>query len=303
MSEESKETELVELIHNGRTTRVYPEIAEFFKIRDAAQTEWGLAVAKAEAEHHRIRDAAYIAHLEAGGTRHNFSDAVSRESQRAVQSARRATEEKYYDYIDGSRFKNYPRERQARGNPSSYEWLYENTKSPLVKWILDNCLNEERNALIILRHLPNQPEELWTLAKDDYDMCHVFDSFYEKAEAAGLLAELTGGKQLPGQRELAAMRNYIRRTWGSNYVPNFMERMKPVLKAFEEDYDQRLATAKAEWQKLDEARAENATFNRSQAQKARYERERQVTAAKALVEEDAPDSVEAETLRPLTRFA
>lgn len=125
-----------------------------------------------------------------------------------------------------------------------------------VAWIAEHCLfaNEgeevEGYARDILAILPATTEEIWEEAKDNRGMCEVFDRFYNSAENAGIFHD---GPLPAGAREMQAVRNYIRRNYGSSYMRDLSSQIDRVAKAIRDDYDTRLEAAKAEWQGLDEA--------------------------------------------------
>lgn len=125
-----------------------------------------------------------------------------------------------------------------------------------VAWIAEHCLfanqgdEVEGYARDILAILPATTEEIWEEAKDNRGMCDVFDRFYNSAESAGIFHN---GPLPAGAREMQALRNYIRRTYGNGYVRDLQPHIDRVMKTIRDDYETRLAAAKAEWQGLDEA--------------------------------------------------
>lgn len=284
MSENMKDetAELVSFGWRGNTRRMYPEVATF--LGEYAKAQWAREDAMAEADHiaHREETKAYReASMEGRSfdTYSNNADRQRRDAWRTAQRTARAEAERVY---------SQERER--------LQSLLINSPHKEVAWIgreivAQNPWDSEVGgyARDILAILPATTEQIWAEAKDNRGMCDVFDRYYDQAEAAGIFN--TNGSVVAA-REIAAVRSWVRRNLGGSYASQVMPYIDRVVKAVQEDADKRLAEAKAEWQRLDEARAENATFNRSQAQKARYERERAAREeqAKAVVEDDQPDS-------------
>lgn len=279
---ENTTTPLVPLTFQGEERMVYPEIVEFFAARRKAEADYNLATFKRQADR-----SAYIAakaaewYAQGDNEGSSFdSYAAGTEFDRQV-SDRHEEETRYTDAIQGSRRNN------RRGNPNLWDKLRQDAEAAghkEVVWIVDSCLEYEHEALILLHYLPADPETLWDLAKNRHDMCQVFDNFMQQAETLGLF---TNGKMPAGIRELHALQSYVRRTYGSSYVREITRHTTRIMKAIQEDYDARLAEAKAEWQRLDEARAESASRNRSEAAKAAWERRKaEAEAVKADVSDD-----------------
>lgn len=241
--------------YEGR--RMYPEVAEYFKGERLRELLYRQAAADAD-------------HLFAVGTNNLELEAVRAGrfyNRYAEETASRLRE------LREARATALSAARQARD--TSGRDLLLTSPHREVRWIAEHCLfadqgdEVERHAETILKSLPSTQEQLWELAKERHGMCEVFDRFYEQAEAAGVF---NGGKPRPGGRELMALRNYIRRDYGSQYVRDFQHRLEPVLKAIEEAHKAELEAAKAEWQQQDAAYAENVRRNRSQAARVVAER-------------------------------
>lgn len=143
--------------------------------------------------------------------------------------------------------------------------LLEASEHPEVKWINDHSLSEYQDySEAVLKALPtDDPNSLWEI-KAKYGMCSEFDRLYAAADAEGVFNK---GVKVPGHRELVALRNKVARNWGDRYVRDFMGMLTPYQKAVKEEHETAMAEAKAEWQKLDEAHAENVSRNRSEGAK------------------------------------
>lgn len=275
---EEVSNDLVEMDVDGTPRKVYPEIAEFFAARKVAEVEWTRAIVAREKA---ISDAVHEKKLAAidAGTYDEF-DRYSTQSQveREIQSMPQERSDKYSDFMEPGRLNS--RHRRTHGNPSSWEIL---TASPHkeVKWIAENCIQDNPyEALKILKHLPSTMDELYRVAKDDYEMCGVFDQYFERAKAAGVLKD----EDMPvSAREWMALSSFIRRTYGGGYIRDLNQRIRPIVKA---EVEHALAKAKAEWQGLDEARAENIRRNRSEgAKKAAATRAANRAAGESLAED------------------
>jgi hypothetical protein len=247
--------DLVEMeTKNGEIRKVYPEIAEFFASRKTAEMEWRLYGVEYDK---KVNDAVYEKQIVAIAAGQSFDTyEVREEVQRALHEERRTAETKYNDMISSRR----ARRNNPAGNPNSWEIL---SKSPRkeVAWIVDNCMDNESYALTILKYLPATIDELWVIAKDDNNMCGVFDQYFERALAAGVIkdADISGAL-----REWSALGNYIRRNFGGHAFADVRQRLRPIIKA---EVAYALEKAKAEWQGYDEARAENVRRNRSEGAK------------------------------------
>lgn len=235
MGENINTEELVEF--NGR--QIYPEVAEYIRTKRASDRAYEDAIAEAD---YAFRKAEREMRRLAEDEERQFDSYSNREDERRAREARQARSRAY--------------EEAERAKRIASSELLLNSPHPVVKWIAENCLfagqgsEVEGYALDILKILPATTEQIWEEAKDNRGMCEVFDQFYDRAEQAGLFNE---GKAPAGARELAALRNYIRRNYGHGYVRDFMPQIERVMKAIREDADKRLAEAKAEWQGLDEA--------------------------------------------------
>jgi len=241
---------------NGR--KIYPEVAEYLGTRIKTERDYHDAITKADRDY-QDADMALRRKAEDEGRQYD-SYGADRDVQRAARRERDAA---------------YEVATQAR-HEASRELLL-NSPHKEVKWIAEHCLfanqgsEVEGYAVAILKILPATVEEIWTEAKDNRGMCDVFDRFFEEADKEGVF---TDGNPMPGYRETAAYRNYIRRNWGNSYARDLQPHLDRIVKAINDHHREELAKAKAEWQGLDEARAENATRNRSAAQKAAWDTRR-----------------------------
>lgn len=170
--------------------------------------------------------------------------------------------------IDAVRDAAYTEARQAkRSSDREHRALLLDSEHKDVAWIAEHCLfagqggEVEGHARTILKALPASTDELWRLAKDDHSMCEVFDRFFDEAEAAGVFND---GKRPTAYREIAALRNYIRRNYGHSYVRTFMEKLDRITAVYKEAAAADMAMARAEWQRMDEAYAEQTHRNRSE---------------------------------------
>jgi hypothetical protein len=232
--------ELVTFTYRGRERRGYPEVVAYLNSRRAARREYEDIRAEAD---HAFHKAERVMRREAEDAGREFDTYGNREDGRKYQEARNV------------RGREYDRAREVLDGGDHRDTLI-NSPHREVAWIASHALfngqgeEVEGYARDILAILPATVEQIWEEAKDNRGMCDVFDRFFQEAEAEGVF---TNGEPLPGYRERAALRNYIRRNYGSDYVRNFEERLNPIIKAVTEHYETKLAEAKAEWQGLDEA--------------------------------------------------
>lgn len=251
---ETKENEelLVDHEYNGKQLKIYPEVAEFFRQKKDAERLMYLAYAKADAEYNKIKDEAYLAHLEGGGDPHTWSEGRDgREARQAKMDARRVAENAYYDAIEPGRMD--PQRRRDPENPNVWADLKSKTNHKIVTWMLENTLRSQAHETeIMLHYLPASPDELWSYAKDDHDFCNVFDTFMGQAEAAGLFSDADMAS-MAGLKEFRALQSYMRRELYSTTTSEITRRVGKIMSLIREDADKRLAEAKAEWQGLDEA--------------------------------------------------
>ncbi len=251
MSEEIKSDELVE--YQGR--RIYPEVATYLS---------GIITRK----HARL-----LARLEADHAQAIEYHKVTAECELAGHDSIYAHDAaEYLRRVDAAR-----EVRSAAYNAADQQYGPEGDLQPLlesshkeVAFIAKYCITNQGDeiqghARTILSHLPATTEEIWRVAKEDADMCGVFDRFYEQAEAEGVFDADKADDPFPALRELTAMRNWVRREYGNSPANRLIAKMEPALRKLHENYETRLAQAKAEWQHLDEAYAENTHRNRSAA--------------------------------------
>jgi hypothetical protein len=255
---------------------MYPEVEEYFRIdRDARHKR---EEAHAEADYiytKAMRDVQYAWEAEHPA---EVWDAYGQQQRGGVlyedyqvrQRANRAASGVYEEAVSG-------RDELLRG--SQHEE---------VKWIALNALERERGySEIILRNLPVEtPEALWEL-KRTHGMCQVFDQLFASAEADGVF---TKGVKPLGARELAALRNKIERNYGSRYAAQFNEDLNAFVRRIRNLATDQLEQAKAEWQKLDEAQAEQhartVAHNRSEGAKRAAETRRRNAEIQAQVERE-----------------
>lgn len=241
MGENINKEELVQ--YNDR--RIYPEVAEYFR-GETARTR---AYEDAERTARRYWEDAELAMYRAAEDAGRSFDRYHSDADRQAYTTAR------------NRYREMQEEARALRDNGGRDLLL-NSPHREVKWIAEHCLfagegsEVEGHAKAILKMLPATTEEIWAEAKDNRGMCEVFDRFYEQAEADGIFSE---GEIPAWHRQMAAFRNYIRRNYGSSYVRDFQPHVDRMLKAVEEDYQRKLAEAKAEWQHQDEAyRSEGA---------------------------------------------
>ncbi len=249
MSEETNSEELVE--YEGR--RIYPEVARYLQGYKEALRDHRRVTDKLDYEYQTARQ-----ELE-----WSAEDASASVDWRYDQG-----DEHWVLKRDLDRAYNEQREAARLAFTQVGHELLESPHKE-VKFIAKECLfahegsEIEGHARTILGILPADTEEIWRVAKEEADMCRVFDQFYQRAESAGVFQK-EGEDPFPGMRELAAFRRYIERNHGISSTTRIMERANPAFKAIKADYDRRLEEAKAAWQRLDEAHAENADRNRSE---------------------------------------
>lgn len=235
--------ELIEFSWKGRTARrIYPEVQAYLSQYRQAEFEYSEAVQAASTERYAAERRAYhMAEME-GRSFDRYSSEKDREAQRAWRAADQAANAEAL------------RVRDAVLDPLKEALM--NSPHPEVKFIAENCLfhgegsEVENYARDILAILPAPTEEIWEEAKQSRGMCDVFDRFYEQAEAAGVF---TGGKAVPGYKEIAAFRNFVRRNYGASNLRDVQPHIDRITKAVAADYTAKLEAAKAEWQGLDEA--------------------------------------------------
>lgn len=249
----SENTEAVEL-KSFDGTEMLAEVADYFQGLRQAQRDYDEANADARYAWGKAERAAKIRWEDDPAARQDMTywDAYARRRNDA------ALREAYdaYQQANGANTNALNTARTAaRQN-------LKDSKNSYVTWIEANALDsEEGYSHIILKALPvENPEDLWEL-KREHGMCREFDRLYAAAETDGAF---NNGKKAPGARELAALRNRIARTWGESYSRELMTYMGPYLKSVRAEMDAQLLEAKAEWQKLDEARAEQTARNRSE---------------------------------------
>jgi len=288
--EASKEIKLVDYVHAGQTYKVYPEVAEFFRVRREAERHLAITRLKAQRTYTALRDAEQLAYLEGDNDLRGWSEGVSptlRTADRVRRDAIIRAEGVCYDLIDPSRIA--PHRRTDPHNPNSWATLRDATSDKQIKWMMEHSIqNNSSETLTMLRYLPNTPEELWRIGKEDHDFCAVFDQYYAQMEAAGLFSEhdLAG---MVGLKEFRALQSYMRRELYGNTATEVGRKVSRLMTIMGEDFDRRLQEAKAEWQGLDEAwrseRSRRGAATRAanrEAQAQEFQREDGLT-------EEAPD--------------
>lgn len=244
MSQDSNNEELVSASWQGRQRRMYPEVATYLATFRNAQRIYEDAIAKAEYD---FRQAERVLRREAEDAGERWDTYSNMDQSRKARDIRSARDTAYNAASDAL---NDAKRADLAG-------LLESPHRE-VQWIAQTILRDQADndeqtgyARDILAVLPATTEQIWEEAKDNRGMCDVFDRYFDLAEAAGIFS--SDGTPPTASREIAALRNYIRRNYGGSYVSNFMEKLTPILKAYREDYDAKLEAAKAEWQGLDEA--------------------------------------------------
>lgn len=254
-TEESVESDKQELVtvtfRNGRnqevTREVYPEIATFITSRLEAEGQFYAAQRLARrARQQYIWDKEDEFYADLGRTGMAFDASMAgRDWDRAnPEDTSRRSEERYMDFVNGSARDSANRHR--REHPNSWEILRSAAQAAghkEVVWLVDHTLSDEYEATILVKYLPATVEELWEIAKDDHEMCHVFDRYMELAEEAGVFSDTPVPASL---REQRALRNWLRRTYGDRYARDIIPQLKPAFRAEREDA---VATARAEWDK------------------------------------------------------
>lgn len=238
---------------------MYPEVEEYFRVEREARKAMEDAYAEADYNYNKIaREAKFT-----------FETEHPTEQWDSYQAQRRGG--RLYDP-----YRAYVATREAAAQ--AYDDAKRNRKDLLVaskdlavKWIAENSLDEYPDySAAVLKVLPVEDTSvLWDI-KRQHGMCETFDRLYARADAEGVF---NGGKKAPGARELAALHNWISRNYGDRYARDIRAQMSTYVKAVKEHYEAEMATAKAEWQGLDEARRSEAArkaaatraANRSQA--------------------------------------
>lgn len=319
-TQENTAAELVEItFRDGRgvrvTREVYPEIAKFVTSRDVAEREHNAARRRLTRERQQAiwdkEDAFYADPEHAHQTFDEYNAGRAWDRAQTGGSGFAQADQRYHDFVLGSAFA--PVGRNDAANPNSWEILRDEAREAghkAVVWVVENCLTNETEASLLLKYLPASVEELWTIAKDDHDMCGVFDRYMDRAAEAGVLKEM--GAEIPASlREMRALRQWVARNFGGSSTVQVMERVKPILRAEREDA---VAKARAEWDKeLLEKYASSSDMaellrsladghplvqqhlNRSDAAKAAWERRRaqqdQPGQDSASEEEFSPDAI------------
>ena len=283
--EPSAATELVSARWRTTERRMYPEVAAYLSSFREVQRNYDRAINESHfARQSAEREATYAAEDE-GRYFDRYDNATDRATHRA--------------YIDAQTAANNAASTAKTAALAALKAGLVNSEHKEVAWIAENCLfnnqgdEVEGYARDILAILPATTEQIWEEAKDNRGMCDVFDRFYDQADSAGIF---TSGNPLAGAREMAALRSYVRRTWGQGYTRNLQPQIDRIVKAVREDGEKRLEAARAEWQRLDEARAENTAHNRSEGARRAAETRRRNAAALADGEE-AQAEITREVLR------
>ena len=249
--ESDKSAELVEVSFVSKgvviTREVYPEVAKFINSRKQAEADYYAALRQSA----RTRQA-YIWEKEdeffadPANVGRSFDEySVGRQWDRINRaSTRQETERKYFDFVNASH--REPSYLNRAENPNSWAILRDEAHAAghkMVTWLVDNTLENESEATILVKYLPATVEELWQIAKDDHEMCGVFDRYMERAERAGLFKDIDIPASL---REQRALRSYLTRNYGSSYARDTMTHLAPVLTA---EREAAVTKARAEWDK------------------------------------------------------
>lgn len=234
MGENVNSAELVE--YKGH--RIYPEVAEYLT---------------SEVRHQRAeQDARLVAERWWQDTERAMYRAAEDEGRTFDRYGNDADDRKYREGRTRYRELLTEASRVGRANRD----LLLNSPHREVKWIAENCLFADQGSEVenyarnILAILPATVDEIWEEAKDNRGMCDVFDRFYESAERAGVFND---GNMPVAYKEMAALRNYVRRTYGHGYARDLMPHVDRIVKALKDHHDKEMEAAKAEWQGLDEA--------------------------------------------------
>lgn len=231
------------------TRQVYPEVAKFITSRDEAREVMGQEqrrALRARQQYIWQKEDEFLANPNrtAGVAFDDYSAGREWDRNPENRGGAHGAERRYYDFVNARARR--PEDRNDRDNPNSWAILREEAEAAghgLVVWVVDNCLDNEHEASILVKYLPATPEELWDVAKNDHDMCRVFDGYMERAEAEGLFSE----NDLPNSvRQQRALMSYLRRTYGAGYIRSLLDHIRPVVKA---EVEAAVASAREQWQR------------------------------------------------------
>lgn len=221
---------------------MYPEVEEYFRAKLDAENTHDSEIAELDfAYNNTAREARYAWKLDPTNAGENWDsfrqqrgDGLLRDAYRTYQNARNASDQKYTDAIRAS------------------ATILRESKDLAVAWIASNSLRDYPDySAAVLGVLPAEDTSILWDIKRQHGMCDEFDRLYARADAEGVF---NGGKKAPGARELAALHNWMSRSYGDRYARDIRTQMSTYIKAVKEHYEAQLAEAKAEWQGLDEAR-------------------------------------------------
>lgn len=243
-SKTADKTGLVEITfrnqRNNRVTRnVWPEVAEFVRSREAANIAYRMAQTEQNRAMQRYvwerEDAFNAEHPDRYGEFDTYR--AQREWQRLPENRTTLTdaEYRYYDFVNASALT--PSNRRNAENPNSWEILRKAAEAAghkVIVWLIDNTLEAESEATLLVKYMPATAAELWEIAKDDNDMCQVFDRYMERAERAGLFEGMEDNFTASIRQQMA-LRNYIRRQYGHGYARDIMDHVKPIMRAEREE--------------------------------------------------------------------
>lgn len=223
---------------------VYPEIAEFITSRLEKQRAVGVARRTYERARQQAvweREDKFFAdpdHLGMAFDDYRASRQWDQENRDAAAGYR--VLEREYDLFASARY------RTQSGVPNSWNILRDAAREAghkEVVWIVDHCLDNEHEAFLLLQYLPATIDELWKIAKEDHDMCGVFDRYMERATAAGVIKD----EDLPvAVREMSAMMNWFRRNFGSGYMGEMRTHVRRIINI---EREAAVAEAREQWDK------------------------------------------------------
>lgn len=228
---------------NGEIEReVYPEIAKFIASRREAEQAMRLAqraASRARQEYIWKKEDEFFAdssHAVEGFDDYNAGREWDRQN---IDMSHSAIERRYVDFT-------YPSRRGHPARPNSWDILHDEAQEAghkEVVWIVDHCLDNNHEASLLLRYLPATVDELWKAAKEDHDMCVVFDRYMEQALAAGVLTD----KDIPAAvREMSAMMNWFRRNFSSASAGEARTHVRRIVAV---EREAAVAEAREQWDK------------------------------------------------------
>lgn len=230
---------------------MYPEVEEYFKLKNAAQWAYDDAYAKIDYDY----NSTYRRVMREARAEGREFDAYSESEDNPLEQARRTRQAAYIEA-----------DRVLEEQMTPIRTLLLDSEHREVAWIAEHCLfarqgkEVEGHAETILKALPASTDELWEIAKNRHDMCEVFDQFFDDAERDGVF--LGKGKKAIAVREVIAFRSFLRRHYGSRDIHQMISHVERILKAARDANAAEIAALKAEYERQDEAYAEARERNR-----------------------------------------